>query len=410
MLLLATALVLLTRTGADLIQACRRHLSASNWLQLIDRIPEQFPNITREEIESAIQTKGVDLHIIVRNGKVFIKSLNDVTVAHNAVRVPSFLKGVCLGSSDLRLEFLVNTDDQSLSSRFFKEGSAPPVFSWSVTEPSHASNDIYFPYWSFTYSVVEPPDTIPSVKSWLSKSPVAFFRGSTSGSYGSDNRRYQLALFCNEHAELCDAKFTQTVQWWDEKELTRVNLMDKTVISHKEQCEKYRIIIVVDGNGPPASRLKDLLSMCNSVILLQETDMKEFYMFGLTPFVHYIPLSQGFEDLKQKINWINSNPEKAISVIKNARSYANRYFNDISVSCFSFLSMEAYQHQMSFVPATPSREHVSMISLHNSTWKDLCETTRRSRKLLHTEKRRNEIENRQAGRLFYLSGGAGINA
>ncbi len=174
-------------------------------------------------------------------------------------------------------------------------------------------------------SEVEPLDSIPSLKSWLSKSPVAFFRGSTSGLYGSQNRRYQLALYCREHPDLCDAKFTQAVQWWNEKELTRVNLMDKSFISHKEQCEMYRTIIVVDGNGPPASRLKELLSMCNATQLFccRKRIWKSFTCLDLHLLLimfHYRKVLK----IWKKIDWINSNPDKAVSIIKNARSYASR--------------------------------------------------------------------------------------
>jgi hypothetical protein len=57
-------------------------------------------------------------------------------------------------------------------------------------------------------------------------------------------------------------------------------------IKMEDQCLNYRTIIVVNGNGPPASRLVWLLRHCDVVILLEESDLKEFYSFGLLPFVH----------------------------------------------------------------------------------------------------------------------------
>lgn len=88
-----------------------------------------------------------------------------------------------------------------------------------------------------------------------------------------------------------------------------------------EEHTKYKYLLDLEGNGGKSTRLKFLM-FSNRPIFMQERAMKEYWMWDLVPFVHYIPIKKDLSDLKEKILWANSHDEECKRIADNALNFA----------------------------------------------------------------------------------------
>ena len=87
-----------------------------------------------------------------------------------------------------------------------------------------------------------------------------------------------------------------------------------------------KYLLSVEGNDV-ASNLKWMLAS-NSVVLMQPPVMETWAMEGmLLPYIHYVPLSEDFEDLKSKVLWCNLNSKVCELISKNATEFMRQFNN-----------------------------------------------------------------------------------
>ena len=131
---------------------------------------------------------------------------------------------------------------------------------------------------------------------------------------------------CRGRTDLCDAQLTRYVQLGEEdvQELEARFGNASDYATPPEEAGKYKYNIIVDGNSAPSSRAVEALRG-NSLLLWQETPWFEPFYRGLRPYVHYVPLAEGLEDLFSKIRWAQEHPLEVQSIIANAQDYANTF-------------------------------------------------------------------------------------
>lgn len=83
----------------------------------------------------------------------------------------------------------------------------------------------------------------------------------------------------------------------------------------------YKYLIDIEGNGYSA-RI-GLLLFSQRVVFMQERQWKQYYLFDLEPYKHYIPVKNDFSDLIDKIKEVESKGEDFYNEIaQNALKFA----------------------------------------------------------------------------------------
>jgi hypothetical protein len=253
------------------------------------------------------------------------------------------IKAMCHYQFPKRVEFFLNAADHPLDNPF--------IFSWAKKADS---KDTFFPYWSFLYMDKDRLTGIRRNSSWHNKAPVAIWRGSLTGdnqeqSTFQANLRVQLVKMCAANLSFCDAKLAlsesamQTMPWYREVEayVGMSVAASENHLSMNDVCQKYKYIIVLDGNTAPSSRLV-ALAYCNSLLLIQQSPWREFWYGGLQPFVHFVPIEASLSDVIDKIKWAQEHPLEVEQIIANMNEYAEQYLNNEASICFMSRQLHNY--------------------------------------------------------------------
>ena len=91
----------------------------------------------------------------------------------------------------------------------------------------------------------------------------------------------------------------------------------------RQMMPRYRYLINVAA-VLSAWRLAEMLAT-GSLILMQESSDREVILEWLTPWVHYVPVSQGLSDLVEKVRWLEDHPQEAEAIAKRGfQQFAQR--------------------------------------------------------------------------------------
>lgn len=89
----------------------------------------------------------------------------------------------------------------------------------------------------------------------------------------------------------------------------------------------FKYILNVGNNVNWAERLRISLFM-NSLNIIHETKCQEWFHPLMSPYVHYVPTDQNFDDLETNIEWCIKNDNKCQVIIKNSNAFAEKYLNE----------------------------------------------------------------------------------
>lgn len=163
------------------------------------------------------------------------------------------------------------------------------------------------------------------------KEEKIFWRGSsTGGTYNLNNYatlpRLSLVMMSKSFPHLIDAKFTNYVQFSDDKSGQDLRNVLEILFGqeHKWVKErdhlKYKYLISVDGNTAAWLRVPWIM-LSNSVLLKQESDYIEIFSSSMKPFVHYVPIKHDLSDIMEKLEWLKNNDEQAKKIAYNATKF-----------------------------------------------------------------------------------------
>jgi len=166
------------------------------------------------------------------------------------------------------------------------------------------------------------------------------WRGGTTGYRRRRGSRYTLVpKYFN--SKFADVGFSEVIQ---DKQNYKKFKKNKMTIS--EQL-KYKFIISCEGNDVASGLKWQLYS--NSVVLMVKPTTESWAMENLLkPFIHYIPLSNDFSDLKNKYNWCLNNPKKCIEISKNATMFIKQFLNEDKEMKIRIGIMEKYFNNINF--------------------------------------------------------------
>ena len=173
---------------------------------------------------------------------------------------------------------------------------------------------------------------------WQERLPLAFWRGSTTGSKDIDlntlglNTRYQLARLSRALPNRLDARINRVVQCRDEKAREQVEqrlqlegLLSATVNPWHAGLHAWQIDI--DGNVNSWGLLWKLLS--GSCILRVQSTRQQWYHERLRPWVHLVPVHADLSNLEERLAWCNNHRRECAAIATAGQALAIQVIQEI---------------------------------------------------------------------------------
>lgn len=155
--------------------------------------------------------------------------------------------------------------------------------------------------------------------SWESRQPMVYWRGVTSGAGRPPLRTKVIEmLFPYRHANV--KAVPDTVRQDDPP-----RFMFEPARSSIQEHMNYKYILIVDGNVIASSH-QWVFGSGSVPIMVSHPDNMYWFKKYLEPMVHYVPVRYDLSDLKDKIEWLIQNDDKAKEIAENALQLSQRIF------------------------------------------------------------------------------------
>lgn len=178
---------------------------------------------------------------------------------------------------------------------------------------------------------------------WPTKQDVAFFRGSrTSG------ERDALVLLSRSDPDLADAKYTKNQSWKSKKDTLGED--PAAEVRLEDHCQ-YKYLF--NYRGVAASFRFKHLFLCGSTVLHVGSEWKEFFYDAMTPWVHYVPVSDrdnSQEGIRDLIGFLKANPEVASAVAGRGRDFVENHLRIKDVHKYWRVLLKSYSRLLNFKP------------------------------------------------------------
>ena len=302
---------------------------------------------SKEALEEAIEALHFGYHLRKLGNRLYkkIHSLRDGE-DHNTA-LCQFVHMMCNNAINGDMDWVFNFADDPVSQEF-------PSFSWTK---SISDLDILVPYQHSFRSMDRAGCNrpLPDFKTWKrEKKNIAFWRGSTTGSgwkasTWKEYPRPKLVLYCKEHEDICDAKFVAYIQGAEHIPEMREMLGPEAPRISQAAVEENKFVIIVDGNGPPSSRILTQLQG-HSLVLRQESPYYEFFYPSLQPYVHYVPVH--VTDVGDAVEWARKHPKESYHMIVAARDLVCNTITRQSVDAYMSYVFEEYSSMYNGIHAS----------------------------------------------------------
>ncbi|KAL4451188.1 hypothetical protein ABPG77_009260 [Micractinium sp. CCAP 211/92] len=187
-----------------------------------------------------------------------------------------------------------------------------------------------------------------STGEWTSKSDVAFWRGSSTGGHVDSSvqpevwrgfQRQRLVALSRSNPGLLDAAFTRFTQCDPAGCAAMEAEYGRAAFADTAQLFSHKCLVVVDGNGA-AARLGPTL--CSGSLALNAQLFREWFLFRLRPFRHYIPVRPDYGDLLDRIRWARQHDAEAAQIAANAVSFVNTQLRTEDLQCYLYRLLLEY--------------------------------------------------------------------
>lgn len=104
---------------------------------------------------------------------------------------------------------------------------------------------------------------------------------------------------------------------------------------------KYVVVPLGMAGRSTSSRLLNLLTYCECVVLLITAHLQYHITARLVPWVHYVPLSASGADLPAKVRWLQQHDDLARQIAENGHNFGKSYLRLEDYLCYAATTMEA---------------------------------------------------------------------
>ncbi|EPS45627.1 hypothetical protein H072_388 [Dactylellina haptotyla CBS 200.50] len=177
-----------------------------------------------------------------------------------------------------------------------------PIFS---VQKMSIFRDILLPSWNL-YSDKYMGNS--GIKPWEGKKKKMFWRGSLTGGVVNGTNflnahRVRLPVLGLKFADMIDARLTSYFEWHNKKEALQglKRLFENAEGAEKSDENDYGYLWDVDGNGQSGRYYRLLRS---KAVVFKSTGFQEWHDDRLFPWVHYVPIKLGNEELIEVLAWL----------------------------------------------------------------------------------------------------------
>lgn len=167
--------------------------------------------------------------------------------------------------------------------------------------------------------VVSSECTLPP---WEERRPVAYWRGTMSGgNYPTIRTNVVWHLYQSPHA---DVKFVRRNDLGPAQMGALCYQEDDRFFDQGRPLSdhvQHKYILIVDGNCI-ASAQQWVFASGSVPLMITHPDNDWWFRKHLKPMVHYVPIQYDLSDLKEKIEWLVMNDDKAKDIATNAMEFA----------------------------------------------------------------------------------------
>jgi len=169
------------------------------------------------------------------------------------------------------------------------------------------------------------------------RAPIVKWRGTLMGpDYPNidncwDFPRFKLLMLASKHLDILDARVTSydNVSGSRAADMLRRQLEEMFGAPAEfvpfESFVGSRYLISVDGVASTWKRVPNILAT-GSVLLLQH-QWKQFFHFGLKPWIHYVPVADDLSDLPRQYEWLARHQSNAKRIGENGQRFAQKILN-----------------------------------------------------------------------------------
>lgn len=271
--------------------------------------------------------------------------------------------------------FLFNTGDQPFTDKTY--WSPLPQFHW-VRCPGHWTVPLPNPFHLRAHLQGHLGDgawhrrfLVP----WDKKIPKVFWRGSLSApdhflAQDLDTLpRIRLLTIAGRHPELFDVAVTNVDEEMrkamsrQEVEQLMGRLRKTERVSMEMELPKHRYVINVSA-VLSAWRLAEMLAS-GSLLLLQDDSSRELIYEWLTPWEHYVPVSNSLSDLVDKVRWLEEHQEQAQVIAERGLDFFQRRVRRQDTYCYLWQALSALSQ------ATELRPLPAPAELQRQGWREV---------------------------------------
>ncbi len=165
---------------------------------------------------------------------------------------------------------------------------------------------------------------------WEAKIDRCVWRGTTSGGIGRKNRspgkadRLELVRKYRNHPEF-DIGFSRISQ---AGENMATELMSQGLVRGvmtRGELLRHKYLICVEGNTFSGQMM--WAAACRSLLLMPIPNWETVISKGFDPWTHYVPLSNDFSDLEEKVAWCRQHDDRCQKIVARARSHTKAYID-----------------------------------------------------------------------------------
>lgn len=117
----------------------------------------------------------------------------------------------------------------------------------------------------------------------------------------------------------------------------------------------YKYMIGMDGNAAGWGR-GPLIMASDSVLLAIESHSQPLYMESIIPWVHYVPIKKDLSDLKENIQWLRDNDDKAKEIALNSKALYKVLYNIQNLVEDCGYVFKKYASMMKYEPVAPDKK------------------------------------------------------
>lgn len=163
--------------------------------------------------------------------------------------------------------------------------------------------------------------------------------------FPNPDERDPLVRLSRKEPELVDAEYTKNQAW-----RSKADTLGKDPASEIKLEDHCNYKYLFNFRGVAASFRFKHLFLCDSVVFHVGDDWLEFFYPAMRPWVHYIPVSRGLNEVKELLQFAKENDAVVKQIAERGRQFIWDHLRMEDVSCYWEKLLKRYAKLLKFKP------------------------------------------------------------